>query len=333
MRIDELRTELHAQADATRDDAAPHRLAEVQDRVRHIRRRRAAAASVGTVAAMGAVAAIAVVPAVIGGRTPTPEPADTPSPWVWPEKVAGDTLVAGAVGERGQSELLRTFTLDDTDVVFSNLCDTASPTSGRELMLAYAVNGQDVGSTGCSTHDSTVDAGTIHFGDDPAVNRSAWADTGLRAGEKATVHLWIEDRKGRQVEVPGVRIGFALYERTAPRIIVKGVTIPELIDARGETYRLTHHVVEPLSDTNRAVTLRVPASDRPRQVLSGVQASGSVWATRTQTLVDGEMGTSFRGGGFGGGSLPGRGPHTLGVREKNPDVRGSLVITVYERAP
>lgn len=340
MRLDELRTELHTQADRAGDTPAVHRLEEVQGRVHRIRRRRATSTAVGAVAAV-ALVMVAVVPQLQSQRSapaPASAPAktahaDRPNPWQWQKTIAGDTLAMGAVGERGQSTLTRTFTPGDTDLLFREFCNVARrPGAGSGLMMNYSVNGNDVGGTGCVDSSDASGATAGYFKDTAAGNRKAWADLDVRPGEPVTVRLWVEDENQKRVERPDLRLGFALYERTAPRVFQDGVMIPELRDWAGRTYELADYTTQRLTSRRRSATLSIPDSDRPRLFTSGLEQQGFKPRSRVQQLVNGNEVQMNVGGGQGTDRLHGQGARTLGVRELNDDVRGTLVIAVYELA-
>ena len=343
MRLDDLRAELHAQADragTTREVPAVHRLEEVQTRVHRIRRRRATATAVGAVAAV-ALVALAVVPPLQSQRS-APAPAsgptktahtDRPNPWEWQKTSAGDTLVLGEVGERGQSRLAGTFTPHDTDMEWRLFCDTGDRpgVSATHLSMAYSVNGNNFGAVACDESSDAVGAMGVSFGDASDANRAAWAPNGVRAGEHTTVRAWVENRHGNRVSAPDVRMGFALYQRTAPRIERHGVVIPTLIDVSGQTYRLDDHTIEPFTASDRSARLDVPAADGPRYVQSGVVQRGQDMKMRVDQYVDGRVTGGTIGGGMVGAPLKNRGAHVLGVRVHRGEPRGSLVIAVYER--
>lgn len=341
MRLEELRSELHAQADETPADGSLHRLDEVRDRLQHIQRRRVAATSMAAVAAVAVLIALAVVPALTddrSARAPARKPpaettrVDVTDPWVWRRHVAGDTLVQGVVGERGRAVVTRRFIVSGNDLRWAEFCDIRSARGAAPgPLMAYSVNGHDLGATGCADGDSTLGGSGFHFADRPRANRSGWARLGVRPGAEVTVRLWLEDENGGRITRPGVRLGFALYERTGPRIVEDGVTIDGLLDQDGRTYRLTDHTVEELAPGDRSATLAVPASDRARIVRSGLEQEGFSPRSRSQRLLDGKVVSVNVGGGVGGERLPDRGAHMLGVRERNDEVRGFLLIAVYER--
>lgn len=342
MRLDELQSELHAQADRAGDSTpAVHRLEEVQGRVHRIRRRRATTTAVGAVAGV-ALTALAVVPQLQSERS-APAPAsgpdrtahaDRPNPWKWRQAIAGDTLAVGMVGERGKSTLTRTFTPGDTDLLWSGFCDI-DPRRGvaAAFMMHYSVNGHEVGGTGCSDASDTIGAVSGYFRDAAAGNREAWAEEGVRPGTPVTVRLWVETEDHRRVERPDLRLGFALYERTAPRLFQDGVMIPRLRDMNGTTYELAGYTTRRLTPRVRSASLAVPDSDQPRLVTYGIeQPAGFGPRSRVQQLVDGHVGTMNVGGGQATDLLRRDGVRTLGVRELNDAVRGTLVVAVYEVA-
>lgn len=342
MRLDELQTELHAQADRAGDSTpAVHRLEEVQGRVHRIRRRRATTTAVGAVAAV-ALTALAVVPQLQGERS-APRPAsgpdrtahaERPNPWKWRQTVAGDTLVLGEVGQRGQSRLTGTFTPADTNMEWRLFCDTGDRpgVSATHLSMAYSVNGNNFGAIGCNENSDAVGATGTYFDDASDANRVAWARNGVQSDRPVTVRAWLENRQEERVAAPDVRMGFALYQRTAPRIERNGVVIPTLIASLGETYRLDDYTIEPFTEVDRSARLAVPASDGPRYVQSGLVQRGFDSKMRVRQYVDNRVEQSSNGSGVMGAPLDDRGAHVLGVRVHGGEARGSLVIAVYGRA-
>jgi len=343
MRLDELRAQLHDQADRAASaghDRPADRLEHVRGRVQRIRRRRTAATAAGTAAAV-ALVAVTLVPSLQDQRSaPVPAAgpartarADAPDPWAWRQTVAGDTLVLGVVGERGQSTVTGRFTPEDTDLEWQLFCDTgARPGTSIRLTMAYSVNGRSLGSVGCGESASAAASTGFSFDESAAANRAAWERNGLRAGQQNTVRAWVENRRGERVDGPDVRLGFALYRRTAPRIQRGNVVIPTLVDSGGQTYRLDDYTIEPLTDADRSARLAVPAAEGPRIVQSGVVQGGFGARQRVTQYVDGRVTGGAVGGGRVGAPLKDRGAHVLGVRAVGGEARGSLVIAVYERS-
>jgi len=344
MRLDELRAQLHTQADQagrTRHDLSAHRLEDVQGRVHRIRRRRATATALGAVAAV-ALIAVAVVPSLQSQRSgpapasgpPNTARADRPNPWQWQETTAGDTLVLGEVGQRGQSRLTGTFTPEDTNMEWRLFCDAGDRpgVSATHLSMAYSVNGKSFGAIGCNESSDAVGATGTYFDDASDANRAAWARNGVQPDRPVTVRAWLENRQEERVTAPDVRLGFALYQRTAPRIERNGVVIPTLIDSLGETYRLDDYTIEPFTEADRSARLAVAASDGPRYVQSGLVQRGFDSTMRVRQYVDNRVEQSANGSGVMGAPLDDRGAHVLKVRVHGGEARGSLVIAVYERA-
>jgi hypothetical protein len=141
----------------------------------------------------------------------------------------------------------------------------------------------------------------------------------------------VEDANRKHVRLPDLRLGFAMYQRTAARIERDGVVIPTMIESRGGTYQLTDYTIERLTDANRSARLAVPAADVPRVVRSGLESKGTAPYARVHPYVDGRELAGVSGEGIVGDPLLDRGAHVLGVRVRGGKAaRGSLLISVYE---
>lgn len=153
---------------------------------------------------------------------PRPSPAESgalPDPTTWPQQFPGVELVHGVVGKRGQSRLVSTFTVGDTNLEWADVCDlpSAQPYMANGPLIMASVNGRLFNGTGCVTGDSTLSGRDMSFGDQPGTNRRGWAQLGVRPGDTVTVRVWLETASGKRITRPDVRLGFALYERTGPR--------------------------------------------------------------------------------------------------------------------
>ena len=228
MRLDELRAELQSQAEQAREDTlSHHRVDEVHARVQRMRRHRTAVAVAGAAAAV--LAAVAVVPVIDAARS-APEPASAPrptptveealpNPTTWPGQLPGVELVHGVVGKRGESQLVSTFTVGDTNLEWADVCDlpSAQPYMANGPLIMASVNGRLFNGTGCVTGDSTLSGTDMSLGAQPGTNRRGWEQLGVEPGDTVTMRVWLETASGKRITRPGVRLGFALYERTGPR--------------------------------------------------------------------------------------------------------------------
>ena len=156
-------------------------------------------------------------PADAPRHSPTVEAAQA-DPTTWPQQLAGAQLVHGVVGQRGQSRLARTFTVEDTNLAWADLCDLPSvaPYANGPL-LAASVNGRRLIDSGCVSGDSTLSGMDMSFGKQPSDARQGWARLGVRPGDTVTIRVWMETMHGKLVTQPDARLGFALYERTGSR--------------------------------------------------------------------------------------------------------------------
>ena len=168
-------------------------------------------------------------------------------------------------------------------------------------------------------------------GEVPAQQLPERAGVDVHAGSDARHDLGAAPARQR-VTAPDVRTGFALYQRTAPRIERNGVVVPTLVDVGGQTYRLDDYTIEPFTEADRSARLAVPASDDPRYVQSGLVQRGFDSKMRVRQYVDNRVEQSSNGSGVMGAPLDDRGAPVPGVRVHRDEARGSLVIAVYERA-
>jgi hypothetical protein len=157
-----------------------------------------------------------------GEAEPASAPRPTPSveeaqadPASWPQQITGARLVEGVVGDRGQSRLVRTFTVGDTNLEWADLCDLPSVAPYADgPLIAVSVDDRRLIGSGCVPGDSTLSGTDMSFGKDARDARRGWARLGVKPGDTVTVRLWMETLNGKFVTKPDVRLGFALYERT-----------------------------------------------------------------------------------------------------------------------
>jgi hypothetical protein len=299
MRIDELRSTLDDQGAAVEDTGATVRLHAVHGRIRTARRRRMAAAAGGTAAAVAAVA-LAVVPGL--SLAPDPGPADGPTSWAagytkdgvtFRAEVLGERLLGAAIGDPGQGTVSFEFEVGEAGLRFSPTCHG----SGRELMVAYAVNGKPTGAVGCHTKaDPDPGAGGSTFEAPPEKVLLGW---GLSPGDTATLTLRLvsgEDVDGATVERPDVVIGAGVYEDTRGTRIVAGAEVPDRVEHGGRVWTLTSlHESDPGSEDIRILTDRKGAQE---EVLVGIALSGLDTPSAWDISLDGgvvESGSRGRG--------------------------------------
>lgn len=326
MNLDDLRTELDAQASEA-GHGGSERLAAVRGKVRSQRRRRAG--GVGAVAAV-AVAAI-IVPQVWGGSTTTaPAPADdrrtprpvetVPDPMDWPAPYAGSRLLAEKSGSRDEIRLA--FTPEDTNLEIGLVCR-----GGDALRLHYSINGHYRGYGDCNPRDSAEFGASYSLANSPTDNRDGWAALGVTPGEQSLLRAWVGDARRQRLTDGDVRIGAAVYER-GPQVAKDGVYLDKFWDQDGRLYKLSLLRTQPVSDEVRSLQVSLPASEHRRVLVTG---SEGLYSSGLRTSIDGQLSSVDPGGGSGGELMRDTAAHVVDVREVNQGVdSGVLLIAVYE---
>lgn len=234
---------------------------------------------------------------------------------------ARDPLVASDVGEPGESVLRATFTPDDANLALTGAC-TAS--SGRDdIAVSLSVNGHGrIISGGCGSLD-----GEIHFNDRAGANRQTWRKYGVDPGEPVDVVVRARPVKGTRASLDDVQLGFAAYERSAPRTKVNGFSIDECHRRNGEWYKLDEYETVDVTDATREASLRV--RETGDHVLVGYGYSGGRGglvraAVDGRTIMYGKSGTN----GFGYERISGD-AHEIGIKAGRKVSGGKLVIAYY----
>jgi len=334
MNLTDLSAELETQAASAAPVAGMNRLTGVRQRIR-TRRRRQVAGAAGVTAFC--VAAIVLVPGLSGLRTNRSDPApptttQRSNPLVFASAVAGDPLVATAVGAPGQRELVLRFTPTDTNLAMSGFCRTPEAVDDKPsgLTSTVTVNGHRVSWGECS---DSVAANTTSMtrGDVGRENRDGWAKSGVIAGREVVFRVRVTaDKPGTEIPA-GIRLGLGLYEQSGPRVTSDGITIQKLHESAGHSYRLADYRTAKLTAQQKRLAMNVPAGRNPVEVLVGVGQSAAESAARGMVglYVDGKRGgMQIDGGGTGIEPLRDAAAHTIEVR---PDagLRGTMVIAYY----
>jgi hypothetical protein len=290
MNLTDLREELTAHADDL--GPAPDLRAGVAAKVRATKRRRAATAGAG---AALAVAALAVgVMASVGRPAPT-VPAGTPSsaaPMIGADgmpfrpvpdapgdvtkdglrlraRVGDDRLVAGLVGDRGQSRLSLAWEPTTTHDSVGAECylPTLPDDQARKYMVSMGIEGaQGSFGTQCGSRrpsERDLPAG----GGIPGEPGQGWSE--LTVGRTARVSVQLVDAKTHQpVVVEGAQLTGAVYELGTQRLVLDEagnavVALPEVIEQHGYRYRLTALTAGPLA-AGALPELGPPTAGAPR---------------------------------------------------------------------
>ena len=334
MNLTDLSAELETQAASVAAPAAMNRLTGVRQRIR-TRRRRQVATAAGFTAFC--VAAIVLAPGLSGLRTKRSDPApptttQRSNPLVFASAVAGDPLVATAVSTPGQRELVLRFTPTDTNLAMSGFCripggDDDKPSG---LTATVSVNGHSSMWGECSA-SAAANSSTGTRGDVGRENRDGWAKSGVIPGVESVFRVTVTaDKPGTEIPA-GIRLGIGLYEQSGPRVTSNGVTIQELYESAGHSYRLAEYRTAKLTAKQKRLAINVPAGRKPVQVLMGVDQSEAESTTRgfVEMYVDGRSGgLSVDGGGTGFVPLGDAAAHTAEVRPE-AGLRGTMVIAYY----
>ncbi len=213
--IDELRATLESHAAALPDHDAHARSGSVHQRVRAVRRRRLAGASL---AAAGVATAVVLAvasgphgggaapqPAGPGPSHPTPSADAAPAPSYPPQLVPGGRLVGSFVGEAGQAVLRFEVPAKGPTKLWSIYC---APAGSGWFKVSF--NGDERMFGQCGTASGTPSSGWSSF--DDLVTRS-----GAPLGPDDTIEVEIKlyERKGSHVLAsdPDIRLGTGVYEK------------------------------------------------------------------------------------------------------------------------
>jgi hypothetical protein len=330
MNLTDLSAELESQAEHLNTGAAMARLAGVRGRVRARRRRQAGAAAL---IAAGCVLAVVLGPNLSVLRADrSSEPASTQhhvKPYTFDDVLAGDPLLASAVGVKGQSEVVLRFTPADNYLQLGSFCSTAKDQTG--LWGTTTVNGHSF--LGGDCRQSSVANGTSGTpgGDSAAENRAGWAAMGVVPGRESVIRIRLETGKYVPRTDPSVRLGIGVYAMTGDRITSNGVVLKLDAEADGHDYRLANYLIRPVSQSVRQLRLPVPAGRWPVYVIGGT--GGKIDdndAGRIDVSVVGEVpNSSSDGGGVMGLTLANARAQTVQVHTTGSS--GVLVVAYYVR--
>jgi len=329
MNVNDLRAELARRADQAAPSHHNERMAGVV-RKRDTYRRVQVAGAAG-LTALGVIGVILLAPMgdQLLGRGENPAPAtQEPTPeskdaFVWPTEYQGDKLIASVIGEPGQDRVTLRFVPESTDLQWSTLCTAPWPKAYGTLK----VNGNAIGGGGCSA-DDRPSGPTLSVG---AGGKSLrfWAELGVRPGEPSVAEVVMT---GDRVLPDDARLGFAIWDRSGPRVTSDGVTLNRLWEADGAgTYRLVAYETQPLTPSVRELSLAVPDDLDDPVVLSGLGGSyPQVRGSTTTTTITGTRRRDVTGnGGIGGGVVKDVAGETVTIREGNEHAQGTLVIAIY----
>ncbi|GAA1555082.1 hypothetical protein [Kribbella lupini] len=255
--------------------------------------------------------------------TPTPAPGDREENGLkFRAHIGGDTLLTAAGGKPGVNSLSGSYESTGRAIQIASFCTANDGLPNYPYDLWVSVGGV-VRVAGCVA--LTTDVGIAGGGMIPALGKP---------GETVNVTARLTDKAGREVTVPGARIGFAVYEK-GPQRVYDDMALDERMEYAGTTYQLTDIRAADAS-TTRQVSLRTPA-DTSFLVVYGSSALG---ATVDGTLDDGLAGQGMLSTDYGDtgikswglqtdGNHPGPSrPVTLKITKGTP-TKGKIILAVY----
>jgi hypothetical protein len=233
------------------------------------------------------------------------------------ERVAGDRLVAAAIGQPGEGELSLDLEVPDGALRSASFCSGAP----RGTWVHLEIEGHGlVEGAGCG--DTTFD---------PGAHGGAGYPDGVSAepGETVAVRLWLTDGpRGPRVSPDGVRLGVGFYEDGRPAARWAGWDVPEYYERDGHTWRYADGAES--RPGSRTLEL-VDATDAPSLVVFFADRTGgaTIRSTYDGKATD-DLYSTGAGSGIVGLTPPGKAPLGLVLRgDVGP--RARVGLAVYER--
>jgi hypothetical protein len=334
--------------DAVLDDALrlQDRLADVRSRVpsrlRRARRRRAGVRSAIAVAAVAVVAAglaqagpvsdpVLEDPATEAAPAELFDPRNQPSDpdrFLFRPELAGDPLLVGRIGDRGQRELTLRFTPSTTNLAFSVFCH-----SWRDegLWLESTLNGNDLVQYPCD-RTGRANGDEISRDDYPRKTGAGWADLGVRPGRESVLRLRLSSEGQARLDywalISRARIGVGVYELSGPRVRSDEVVIKRQTEHDDVGYTLGGYKTAKITKSRRALTLTVPAGTAPALIEVGMPHTATSGFEPMRVTMDGIRVTGVQSGTFRF-TLPSPGRHVITLRAR-PDDSGTMLVAWYE---
>lgn len=252
-------------------------------------------------------------------------------------ELAGDPLIASAIGPLGVDELRLRFTPQNTNLAFSSFCRSPDAT-GPEMEITLNGSALTVGS--CHESDR-ANAETVSRDDYPKVTGAGWSDLGVRPGLESVLRMRVtrpkdistakgtSTAKGMPQPRDGVQLGIAVYELSGPRVVSDGVIIKELLDYNGRSYTLGGHRTAKITTARRELSLTVPATAARALVTAGMPTSNSTSADAMRVSLDGKVSPDSTSTGTITFPLPDIDPHLLKIRAR-PDDTGVMLLAWYQ---
>jgi hypothetical protein len=334
MNLTDLAAELQARAADSPPVAGVTRLAGVRERIRARRRKQAGAAIAVTAVC---VAAVGLAPALSGLRADPVRPPATSdgksSPLAFDRDLAGDPLIATAVGPPGQNEVVLRFTPRDANLAISDFCRLPSAAGETGFYGNLTVNGHPIPRAYCS-RDAVANQNDMQHSDDPRVNRSEWAKLGLLPGRPSVLRIRFQGPKHEPLTDPEVRLGIGVYELSGARVVSDGITLKQRAEVGGHEYRLAGYLTAKVTSDHRQLTLSVPAGRRPAAILAGnIDVDWTRHPSlRAQVLIDGREFFTIDSDGMSRLALDDARAHTAEFRLDAGITSGSMVLAYYVRS-
>jgi hypothetical protein len=165
-------------------------------------------------------------------------------------KQAGDILVGGVIGDRGESRATAAWVPGSTKVSLVGECylETGTPRP-QQLELRVRVQGLE-GYFGSSCLDRPTTRDLPSRGFTPGEPGQGWTE--LTVGRRATLVVEVVDRStGKPTDVPGVQVAGAVYERgfETPIQDASGkvvAVVPDVLEHQGYAYSQVRMSAAPL---------------------------------------------------------------------------------------
>ena len=343
MKLTELRDELATRAGESEQHAYDDLLPGVRRKVRSTKRNRIAGAAAG--AAVVAIVAAGIVPGMTDSSQPDPATSSTPGPQTGPDgmpsrepvwdrardlnkngitlrhRIAGETLLAGTIGDKGQAEIRTTFVPRSAEVGLRYFCSSKARKNTRfEILIGgeVAVHGGD-----CSKSPMT----------DP-LHESRSTDRTLLPGSDVgkpveVVMRLIDSTTGQPVDDTSILLAAGIYD-PGPQRTVGTVKIPELYQHQGFEYRLAGFERGRLAPGAK-VGITTPA-DTPFLVAYGGYGGGAV---AVDLVCGNNQGTTdwngLGSGAYGWAMCPARPGGRTEVRwsGQGTPAQGEMFVAIY----
>jgi hypothetical protein len=132
------------------------------------------------------------------------------------DDVAGYSLIATAIGQRGEGELVLRFTPSTTRLALSSFCRSWYDIPLGQLWSAATLNGHPLTQAPCDRVGGP-NASTVYPDEVALAHGTGWAALGVRAGQESVLRLSMVSPDGARTANGWAWIGVGIYELTGPR--------------------------------------------------------------------------------------------------------------------